>query len=136
MSDTEEYKDRQVDAEILEEQGQRVYSMFWDTGGPGGGADYNYVYQYQGAYYHIFLYSEVSGPYVSLADAIKQHELGMINGAAKQIETLLAADALLPMLYPALDPSDLPYPFEINGEPWQVNRDETITRAPGSRASD
>ncbi len=132
MSDYGEEDD--ISASNLIDHGTCVFSMFWDTGGMGG-ADYYYIYEYAGAYYHICLDEEVSGPYDTLVDAIEYHELGMINNATKQFHTIMKAEELFPLLYPNLDSVYLPYAFTINEEPWQVNEDGSITRAPGGEAA-
>lgn len=89
----------------------------------------DYIYQYQDGYYLVFEGCNPEGPYETIVDALSSYEIGMINNATESIETVLSAEELLPFLFPHFYEYGLPYKFTINGEIWQVNKDQTITRA-------
>ena len=77
-----------VDLEAIIEDGQCVYSVSWDTGGPGGGSGCERVYTLNGVYAVALDDGESSGPYSTLLDAIGATEqLYMVGPATREIES-------------------------------------------------
>lgn len=104
--------------EDITEYGEQVYSLFWDSGGPGGGAEYEYIYRYQGYFYPILSYDYDVQPYSSLGEALRESELSTLLDACEEIEFPPEyRNQIMPLLnYAGEDGRDI----RINGEVWFV----------------
>ena len=80
-------------------EGECVYSLCWDTGGPGSGAGVERVYRWNNLY-AVCLDDEHYGPYGSLPEAVQAHEqLCQVGPATSEIVSseldVAAIEALL-----------------------------------------
>ena len=91
-----------VEPEAIIEGGQCVYSLSWDSGGPGGGSGCERVYTLNGAYAVAFDDGERSGPYSTLCDAISAtDQLFLVGPATTEIESEeLSIDEIISLLKP------------------------------------
>jgi hypothetical protein len=107
-----------VELEAIIEDGQCVYSVSWNTGGPGGGSGCERVYTLNGAYAVVLDDGEGSGPYSTLIDAIGATEqLFMVGPATTEIESKeLNTEEIISILklFEGVDESELQ--IRINGE--------------------
>jgi hypothetical protein len=107
-----------VELESIIEDGQCVYSVSWNTGGPGGGSGCERVYTLNGAYAVVLDDGEGSGPYSTLIDAIGATEqLFMVGPATTEIESKeLNTEEIISILklFEGVDESELK--IRINGE--------------------
>ena len=107
-----------VELESIIEDGQCVYSVSWNTGGPGGGSGCERVYTLNGAYAVVLDDGEGSGPYSTLIDAIGATEqLFMVGPATTEIESKeLNTEEIISILklFEGVDESELQ--IRINGE--------------------
>jgi len=51
--------------------GKVVYELFWDSGGPGAGAEYEYVFRWRDKYACRLSYADPRGPFDDLQTAIR-----------------------------------------------------------------
>lgn len=107
-----------VGIEAIIEDGQCVYSVSWDSGGPGGGSGCERVYTLNGTYAVALDDGEGSGPYSTLLDAIGATEqLYMVGPATTEIESKeLNTEEIISMLklFEGVDEPELK--IRINGE--------------------
>jgi hypothetical protein len=107
-----------VELEAIIEDGQCVYSVSWDTGGPGGGSGCERVYTLNGVYAVALDDGEVSGPYSTLLDAVGSTEqLFMVGPATRDIESKeLNTEEIVSILrlFEGVDKPELK--IRINGE--------------------
>jgi len=113
---------KKPDTEIFCEKGEKVFEQFWDSGGPGAGADSECVFLYEGRYWAVSPDTGVGGPFTSLKEAFHKSEVLWITGATDWIDcSEMTADALA-RLIPEIQ-IDEPRIVEINGERWVVAPD-------------
>ena len=107
-----------VELEAIIEDGQCVYSVSWDTGGPVGGSGCERVYTLNGAYTVAFDDGESSGPYSTLRDAISATEqLYLVGPATIEIESKeLNIDEIISLLKPFEGVDEPELKIRINGE--------------------
>lgn len=55
---------------VLLKRGTRVLHLYWDSGGPGAGADCEDIYKFQDVYWVRSSSGGFSGPYDSLDEAM------------------------------------------------------------------
>lgn len=111
-------EDRDLRDTIIE-QGEEVYQLFWDSGGPGAGADSECIYRYMGKYYPILSFDDDTQPYGTLEEALIESEINSITDAVEEIRsTELATSELVNILkFIGEDARNI----LINGETWYVS---------------
>lgn len=57
-------------SELIMEEGEIVYGLEWDSGGPGAGAGYEAVYKFKDLYWAYSDYEGLTGPHYCLDDAL------------------------------------------------------------------
>ena len=72
------------DIEKIIEEGETAYKLYWDSGGPGAGADYEVIYKYADKYFCAHSNNPMDGPYDSLDDALDEGYL-MITDASEAV---------------------------------------------------
>jgi hypothetical protein len=117
---------RKVDPERIIRYGQIVYSLFWDSGAPGPGAEYESVFKWRDSYAVCLSFDEPQGPYNSLMQAVKAAELNRVTEATVSIDSQeISSEQIAKMLRHLGKP---PFALRINGEIWLVNRDKKFVR--------
>lgn len=115
-----------VDPKKIIRYGQIVYSVFWDSGAPGAGADYELIFKWRDSYAARLSFDEPQGPYNSLAQAVRAAELNRITSATVSIDSQeLSPEQIAKMLRYV---GELPFGLRINGEIWLVDRDKKFVR--------
>jgi len=105
-------------SELILEEGEIVYSLQWDSGGPAAGAGYEVVYKFRDSYWTHSDYEGLSGPYDSLAEALSD-TFTTVTSATERIRcSELSSDEIVERL----EPYDLECTkrIVINGEDWVV----------------
>jgi hypothetical protein len=106
--------------------GEVVYSLFWDSGAPGPGAEYESVFKWRDNYAVCLSFDEPQGPYNSLARAVKAAELNRVTEATVSIDSQeLSSEQIAEMLRYFGEP---PFGLRINGEVWLVNEKKKFVR--------
>jgi hypothetical protein len=107
------------DSDAIFEEGEKVYSLYWDSGAPGAGAGYESVYKWNGQYYLLLSDGDDENePFDTLREAIDAGELTYVNSAMQEItSTELSAIDIVAMLNN--DKSEPAERLTINGELWQ-----------------
>lgn len=114
------------DVDEIIENGELVFSHFWDSGGPGAGAETETIYRFQGLYYPLLSYSEGLTSYDSLADALKDSELNVVNEASEELifPPHLAGEILPLLQYIGEDEKVI----LINGDNWHASPSAGLRR--------
>jgi hypothetical protein len=71
--------------EAIYETGEVFYRYYWDSGAPGPGAEYEYIYYYQGRYYPVLSYDDMLKPFDTLDEALVASELLKVTDACVDI---------------------------------------------------
>ncbi|MGI0481647.1 hypothetical protein ACN4EE_12745 [Geminocystis sp. CENA526] len=125
----EDYTDisEQDEEELMQEQGEVVYSVYWDSGAPGAGAGYELIYLWKGQYV-VWLTDDPDRPvYDNLTEAIMGVELNFVNDAIKEIKsTELSSEEIVELLEVYIGNNI--HKLTINGEDWEVNKQGNFTR--------
>ena len=103
-------------------EGEEVYSLVWDSGGPGAGSDSETIYKFRGAYFKKLSGDELEGPYKSLNEVLTDRFLMVTDATVSIWCSELSAEELTPRLY-LTDIGD-GYRVEINDDTYEVNDEE------------
>jgi hypothetical protein len=114
---TEEKNQWQDQLEDIVDTGEIAYSLFWDTGGPGGGAGLETIYKYAGLYFGYTSDLELQGPFDSFEGALTDYFTFVTNAVESITCTSMSAKDLVPRLQYG---SDIEHTLTINGERWKV----------------
>jgi hypothetical protein len=107
-----------LSANKITQYGKVVYSVFWDSGAPGAGADCELIFKWRERYAARFSWDEIKGPYGSLPEAIKETRLNSITSATVSIDSQeLSSQQIVDMLKYK---EDRTISLEINGETWLI----------------
>ena len=108
-------------SELIIEEGEIVYALQWDSGGPGAGAGYEVVYKFRDYYWTHSDYEGLSGPYDSLAEALSDAFTTMTSATERIRCSELSSEEIVERL----EPYDLECTkrIVINGEDWVVTPD-------------
>jgi hypothetical protein len=118
--------ERKVDPKKIVRYGEVVFSVFWDSGAPGAGADYELILKWRGSYAARLSFDEPKGPYGSLVEAVKRVGLNGVTNATVSVESQeLRSEHIAKMLRYIGEP---PFGLRINGEIWLVSRDKKFVR--------
>ena len=108
-------------SELIIEEGEIVYALQWDSGGPGAGAGYEVVYKFRDYYWTHSDYEGLSGPYDSLDEALSDAFTTMTSATERIRCSELSSEEIVERL----EPYDLECTkrIVINGEDWVVTPD-------------
>ncbi|WP_026370077.1 hypothetical protein [Kallotenue papyrolyticum] len=111
------------DVDTILEEGELVYSLYWDSGAPGAGADSEAVYLWDEEYFAVLSYEEeMQGPFATLREAIEACELNYVNESVEAIDsTELRAAEIAALL--RTDAETSLQRLTINNEDWQRTGD-------------
>lgn len=110
-------------SERIYEEGERVLNLFWDSGGPGAGADCESIYKFRNLYWRHDSNEGLSGPYQSLSDAMDDF-IGVTSATVTIDCTELTASELSKRL--KIYDAESGHSVEINGEGWRVSLDKML----------
>jgi hypothetical protein len=112
--------------ELIIEEGEEVYCLCWDSGGPGAGADCERIYLYDGNYYPILSYDDETEAYATLAQALVSKELSsLMRGTTVITFPAEYADTVFASLR-NVDEEEIR--VSINGQDWLAKPGEGVTR--------
>lgn len=115
-----------IDPRKIIQYGKIVYHLFWDSGAPGPGADYECVYKWRNWYAVSYSFGDLLGPYQSLSAAIRAAELNVVTEATVSIESSeLKADEIARILRSKTDP---PFTLKINNETWFLSKEGKLMK--------
>ena len=122
----DEWEDNFVD--LLNEHGRRVYTICWDSGGPGAGADLECIDEFLGRYWPHTSTDGLSGPYKSFKEVFEDEDkpFRYVTSAVEEIWCReMAIEELLPklILSNSFDPG---FTMEINGKPYKLSEDSRL----------
>jgi len=123
----EELSDKEL-GERISEQGERVFSLHWDSGAPGIGAGVDSIYKFKNQYWNYSFDNELFGPFDSLDEAMQRPDFLGITGATECIYcTELTAPEVACRLeiYDDIEPG---HRVQINHEEWEVSSDGKLKR--------
>ena len=122
----EELSDQEL-GERISEQGERVFSIHWDSGGPGIGAGVDSIYKFKNQYWNYSFHNEVSGPFHSLTEAMEFPDFFGVTGAT---ECIYCAQFTAPEVVSRLEIYDAEpgHRVQINDEEWEVSLDGKLER--------
>lgn len=123
----------QILSEVIIEEGEIVYGLEWDSGGPGAGGGYEVVYKFRSYYWSYSGYEGFRGPYPCLTEALSA-VLTTVTSATVSVRcSELSSDEIAERL----EPYDLEGTkrIVINGEDWVVTPDGDFMKKsiPGNR---
>ncbi len=72
-------------SEWVYEEGEKVFDLYWDSGGPGAGADNEIIYLWHDLYWLGDSTLGLCGPYESFEEALEENELLTITSATESI---------------------------------------------------
>jgi len=112
--------DDTIDPRKIIRFGKIVYSVFWDSGAPGPGADYEFIYKWKDRYAVGWSFDEPQGPYQSLSEAIRVSGLNLVSSATVSISSSeLTAEKIARILKTN---GDSPVALRINDEIWRFSQ--------------
>ena len=118
--------------ELILEQGNVVYRLDWDSGGPGSGADSERVYTFAGYYWSRSSSEGFAGPYDSLDEALPSDFLVVTEATTEVSCTSWSARELASRLDVADDEA---LELVVNGERWLADDNHCRPLASDARQS-
>jgi hypothetical protein len=119
-------------SELIFEEGEIVFRLFWDSGGPGRGADEELIYKFRDLYwphssdYFLSGPEGFSGPFDSLDEALAE-DLFVVTDATVSVTCKeLSAEELVKRLQVATEEPG--HTVELNRQLWQVSPDGELKR--------
>jgi hypothetical protein len=104
--------------EIIHEQGEVVFREYWDSGGPGAGADVDLIYKYRD---HFWRYDDdgLSGPFYDFEDSLWEEYIAVTSAT----ESIDCSEWSTEELIQKIKPIELEgnINITINGEKWQLD---------------
>jgi hypothetical protein len=110
--------------EEMVENGEIVYSVYWDSEGPGAGADVEAIYKYNRKYCLRLSFEDDVLVYDSLGEALDAGELFLVSEATVSIEsTEIPSEELIKKLTYSGGEN---HKFLINHEEFLINKNQII----------
>jgi hypothetical protein len=110
--------------DLLNEHGACVHKVFWDSGGPGAGADVEYIEEFLGHYWARTSTDGHSGPYESFEEVFRDEYFRYVSSATEQIWCYeMTTEELLPKLILDKDSLNPGFRIEINDDPYELSED-------------
>lgn len=105
-------------SEVIMEEGEIIYGLQWDSGGPAIGSGYEIVYKFRDYYWRYSDYEGLQGPYPCLDEALSS-ALTTVTDATVSIR---CSELTSEQITERLEPYDLECTkrIVINGEDWVV----------------
>jgi len=112
--------------ELILKEGKTVYSLFWDSGGPGSGAGSEAVIKFKDLYWTCTDYAGFSGPYDALEDALSS-EFTTVTSATQRI---YSSELSIAEIVELLEPFDIEYTKRliINDRDWVITTEGEFMR--------
>ena len=112
--------------ELILKEGKTVYSLFWDSGGPGGGAGNETIIKFKNQYWACTEYTGFSGPFDELEYALSSDFITVTSATQSVYSSELSAERIAELL----EPFDLEYTKRliINGKDWVITTEGEFMR--------
>ena len=112
--------------ELILKEGETVYSLFWDSGGPGGGAGSETIIKFKNQYWAFTEYTGFSGPFDELEYALTSDFITVTSATQSVYSSELSAERIAELL----EPFDLEYTKRliINGKDWVITTEGEFMR--------
>jgi hypothetical protein len=112
--------------ELILKEGKTVYSLFWDSGGPGGGAGSETIIKFKDLYWTCSDYSGFSGPYDALEYALSSDFITVTEAT----QSVYSSELTIPEIVELLEPFDIEYTKRIiiNGKDWVITTEGEFMR--------
>lgn len=135
--DSDEWKAKFDD--LLSQNGDCVYSLYWDSGGPGAGAGSETIEYFLGKYWARISWEGLAGPYRTFEGIFDNENLPFrfITSATEKIWcSELTAEELVPKLIFDEDSLDRAFTIEINDQTYGLSEDFHLIPFPSEGESD
>jgi len=133
--DPEEWEGNFLD--LLNREGSCVYKLYWDSGGPGAGADLEYIDEFLGRYWARTSTDGFSGPYESFEEVFDDEYFRYVTSATEGIWCWnMTTEELLPKLILDKDSLNPGFTIEINDDPYELSEDFRLTPVQSGRSTD
>ena len=120
-------------SELILEEGEIVYGLYWDSGGPAAGGGCEVVYKFRGYYWTYSDYEGLQGPYPCLNEALSS----AFTTVTDATESIRCSELSSKEITERLEPYDLECTkrIVINGEDWVVTPEGHFMKKsiPGNR---
>jgi hypothetical protein len=104
--------------ELILEEGKVVYSLFWDSGGPGGGAGSETIVKFKNQYWAFTGSAEFFGPYDAMEYALSSEFITVTEATQSVYSSELSAEEIAELL----EPFEIEYTKRliINNKDWVI----------------
>jgi hypothetical protein len=120
---------KKISPERIIQYGKVAYSVFWDSGNPGAGADFERVFHWRNKYAVRYSTWDTEGPFDSLTRALTVTGLNRISTTIIEVSSdELTSEQLAKMLRCPWEP---PSSLRINNEIWVPNQKKKFVRSEG-----
>ena len=112
--------------ELILKEGKTVYSLFWDSGGPCGGAGSETIKKFRNQYWAFTGDTGFYGPFDAMEYALSS-ELITVTEATQSV---YSSELTIPEIVELLEPFDIEYTkrLEINGRDWVITTEGEFMR--------
>jgi hypothetical protein len=111
--------------ELLLEQGEEVFRLYWDSRGPGAGADCELILRFENLYFPRSSVEGLSGPFATLDEALQSGGFLGVTAATVSIDCseLSAGDIIRRLQFVDAEAGHI---VRINGEAKHVTQDSRV----------
>ena len=112
--------------ELILKEGKTVYSLFWDSGGPCGGAGSETIIKFKDQYWAFAEYSGFAGPFDALGYALSSDFITVTEAT----QSIYSSELTIPEIVELLEPFDIEYTkrIVINGRDWIITTEGEFMR--------
>jgi hypothetical protein len=115
----------------LRSKGRAVWTVEWDSGGSGAGAGEEIIYELDHLYWYPSVEGGLFGPFQTLAEAVNETQLNMVNEATTCIGSPALSTAEVAALLEVWEPGEYGLGVTIDGEWWLYDRPGHFQRVSG-----
>ena len=127
MADTTRFPDEDELEQLIDEN-EPAYSIYWDSGAPGAGAETERIYRWGEGYIALLSYDVVETVFPTLRAALDATEIHGVSSATKRVNSSeLSSEELVDVLEPRLQRDD-EVELVVNGERWRVTKEGRFER--------
>ena len=112
--------------ELILKEGKTVYSLFWDSGGPAGGAGCETIKKFRNQYWAFTGDTGVYGPFDDLGYALTSDFITVTEAT----QSVYSSELTIPEIVELLEPFDIEYTkrIVINGRDWVITTEGEFMR--------
>ena len=126
MGDLDNTESLEFLKELIRKEGKTVYSLFWDSGGPAGGAGCETIKKFKNQYWAFTGDTGFCGPFDALEYALTSDLITVTSATRSVYSSELSAKRIAGLL----EPFDIEYTkrIEINGSDWVITTEGEFMR--------